>query len=113
MFGAEAATQAAERPGGSLGDDLQANDTLRKIYLRRLERLLGLRQQHYHDLNEKGLRLLDHSIFAAYCDCREVGAGDEGRQALRQASIFTGSLSGWQGSAGGQSCVGTESPPEV
>jgi hypothetical protein len=113
MFAADAATQAAERPGGSLGDTLQPYDTLRNIYLRRLERLLGLRQQHYHDLNEKGLRLLDHSIFAAYCDCREVGAGDEGRHALRQASIFTGSLSRWQGSASGQSCVGTESPPEA
>ena len=40
---------------------------LRDGYLSRLRRLLRLRRDHFDELNDQGLRLLDRSIFAAYC----------------------------------------------
>jgi hypothetical protein len=55
---------------------------LRHVYLRRLERLVRLRRVHEEELNERGIRLLDHAIFAAYCDCRAVGAEREARDLL-------------------------------
>lgn len=58
--------------------------SLRVIYLERLERLLDLRRQHEQELNQQGLRLLDHSVFAAYCDCRDVGGEEEAQAILRQ-----------------------------
>ncbi len=64
-----------------------SRDVLQGIYLQRLERLLRLRQEHEQDLNRHGLRLLDHSIFAAYCDCRQVGVGQAAREHLREAKF--------------------------
>jgi len=63
---------------------------LRSVYLERLQRLLRLRGQHERDLNAQGLRLLNRSIFTAYCDCREVGAGEEARRILRRAKFALG-----------------------
>ncbi len=60
---------------------------LQGVYLQRLQRLLRLRHQHEQHLNRHGLRLLDRSIFAAYCDCRHVGAEEEGRELLREAKF--------------------------
>ena len=59
--------------------------SLRGTYLKRLERIVRLRQRHHEELNPEGLRLLDHSIFAAFCDCRDAGAGHEARQVLQDA----------------------------
>ena len=50
-------------------------EQLREGYLSRLRRLLRLRRDHFEELNEQGLKLLDRSIFAAYCDCIDIGQG--------------------------------------
>jgi len=60
---------------------------LRSVYLQRLQRLLRLRRQHEPELNSQGIRLLDRSLFAAYCACRDVGAEEEARAILRTANI--------------------------
>ena len=54
----------------------------RSVYLQRLERLQRLRLQHESELNPRGIRLLDRSVFAAYCACRDIGAEQEARQIL-------------------------------
>jgi len=59
---------------------------LRRIYLERLERVLTLRMRHDDELNPQGIRLLDHAVFAAYCDCRDLGIETEARQLVRSAS---------------------------
>jgi hypothetical protein len=64
-----------------------SGEALRALQLRRLERLLRLRRQHEHDLNRQGLRLIDRAVFAAYCDCRDAGAGDDARHVLREAAL--------------------------
>jgi hypothetical protein len=58
----------------------------RSVYLQRLERLQRLRLQHESALNQRGIRLLDRSAFAAYCACRDIGAEQEARQILRAAA---------------------------
>lgn len=57
---------------------------LQEAYLQRLRRLLRLCRDHQSQLNEVGVRLLDRSIFAAYCDCLDVGAGFPAQHLLRE-----------------------------
>jgi hypothetical protein len=68
-------------------------DQLRDGYLSRLRRLLRLRRDHFEELNEQGLRLLDRSIFAAYCDCLDIGQGAAAKSVLKDVRL-TLSLSG-------------------
>src|SRR6185295_19610551 len=68
-------------------------DQLRDGYLSRLRRLLRLRRDHFDELNEQGLRLLDRSIFAAYCDCLDIGQGAAAKSVLKDVRL-TLSLSG-------------------
>jgi hypothetical protein len=62
-------------------------DQLRDGYLQRLRRLLRLRRDHFDELNEQGLRLLDRSIFAAYCDCIDIGQGDAAKSVLKDVRL--------------------------
>lgn len=87
-------TQASR--GKQPGKDLQAAieeiahakpDQLRDGYLSRLRRLLRLRRDHFDELNEQGLRLLDRSIFAAYCDCLDIGQGEAAKGILKDVRL--------------------------
>lgn len=60
---------------------------LREGYLTRLRRLLRLRRDHFDELNDQGLRLLDRSIFAAYCDCLDIGEGEAARAVLQDVRL--------------------------
>jgi len=62
-------------------------EQVKNVYVGRLERLLRLRSEHKEELNGQGLRLLDRSIFAAYCACRENGSEDRARIILREANV--------------------------
>jgi hypothetical protein len=62
-------------------------DQLRDGYLSRLRRLLRLRRDHFDELNDQGLRLLDRSIFSAYCDCLDIGQGDAARTILKDVRL--------------------------
>jgi hypothetical protein len=61
-------------------DDLAA---LQQDRLALLRRLVRLRKEFEDVLNDRGLRLLDHCLFSAYSDCRELGVGFIARAALR------------------------------
>lgn len=60
---------------------------LRDSYLSRLRRLLRLRQDHFDELNDQGLRLLDRSIFFAYTDCIDIGQGERAREVLKDVRL--------------------------
>lgn len=62
-------------------------EQLRDGYLQRLRRLLRLRRDHFDELNEAGLRLLDRSIFSAYCDCLDIGQGEAARAVLKDVRL--------------------------
>jgi hypothetical protein len=64
-----------------------ATGQLREGYLARLRRLLRLRRDHFEELNDQGLRLLDRSIFAAYCDCLDIGEGEAARAVLKDVRL--------------------------
>ncbi len=51
----------------------QQYSDLREYFLARLERILQLRRDRSHKLNQEGLRLLDRSIFSTYIDCIDQG----------------------------------------
>lgn len=63
--------------------------SLQLFFLRRLGRLLQLRQQQAGQLNREGLHLLDRAIFATYCDCVDMGVG-EGAQRIVQRLTVSG-----------------------
>ncbi len=58
-------------------------------YLSRLRRLLRLRRDHFSDLNEQGLRLLDRSIFASYCDLLDIDQRDAAIAILKNVRLTT------------------------
>lgn len=60
---------------------------LQGIFLRRLRRLLQLRRDHEGQLNIEGIRLLDRSIYATYCDCISVGAPEAAQEVLRRFPV--------------------------
>jgi hypothetical protein len=60
---------------------------MRGVYLRRLQRLLQLRKNHEGQLNFDGIRLLDKSIYATYCDCISVGALEAAQEVLRRCTV--------------------------
>ena len=62
-------------------------EQLRDGYLNRLRRLLRLRRDHFDELNEQGLRLLDRSIFASYCDCIDIGQGEAARSVMKNVRL--------------------------
>ena len=62
-------------------------ESLKSVYVARIERLLRLRREHEAELNSQGIRLLDRAIFAAFCACREAGVEDKAKLILREANV--------------------------
>jgi hypothetical protein len=88
MANARSTRQNRATKDGALSGVARAKpEQLRDGYLTRLRRLLRLRRDHLEDLNEQGLRLLDRSIFAAYCDCIDIGEGDAARSVLKDVRL--------------------------
>jgi hypothetical protein len=54
-------------------------------FLQRLRRLLTLREEQNAELNEDGLRLIDRTIYATYCDAVDVGVAKEAQRLLHRA----------------------------
>ena len=52
-------------------------------FLRRLNRLLRLREQQRDQLKPEGLRLLDRAIFATYRDCAAAGVSAEAQKVVQ------------------------------
>lgn len=57
---------------------------LQLYFLRRLLRLVRMRQEQAGRLNAEGLRLLDRAIFSSYCDCLDQGVGSVAQSILHQ-----------------------------
>jgi hypothetical protein len=63
--------------------------SLQLHFLRRLNRLLRLRQQQREQLKPEGLRLLDRAIFATYRDCATAGVSAEAQRVVQSAGSRT------------------------
>jgi len=55
---------------------------LQRLCLRRLNRLLRLRQEQSGEINGEGLRLIDRAIYSTYCDTIGLGVGAEAQKLL-------------------------------
>ncbi len=55
-------------------------------FLQRLSRLLKLRSEQRGQLNDDGLRLIDRTIYATYCDAVEVGVTEEAQRLLHRSA---------------------------
>jgi hypothetical protein len=80
---------AVEQQGALFADneeglalDLATTDRLADLFTRRLRRLVSIRREHSGRMNGQGLRLLDRTIYATYCDCLDLGIGAEGLRLL-------------------------------
>jgi hypothetical protein len=58
---------------------------LQTYFLRRLNRLLGLRAEQSGQLNEDGLRLIDRAIYSTYCDAVDLGVTAEAQDLLHRS----------------------------
>jgi len=63
--------------------------SLQLYFLRRLNRLLRLRQQQRAQLKPGPLRLLDRAIFATYRDCAAAGLSAEAQKVLQSIGSHT------------------------
>ena len=55
-------------------------------FLQRLNRLLKLRSEQSGQLNEDGLRLMDRTIYATYCDAVDIGVTEEAQRLLHRSA---------------------------
>jgi hypothetical protein len=56
-------------------------------FLRRLNRLLRLRQDQGGELNGDGVRLIDRAIYSTYCDAADAGVVEEAQKLLRRLPV--------------------------
>jgi hypothetical protein len=63
--------------------------SLQLHFLRRLNRMLRLREQQRAQLKPEGLRLLDRAIFAAYRDCSAAGVSTEAQEVVQSVGSST------------------------
>ena len=62
---------------------------LQRFYLQRLRRLVATRQEHGINLTSGSseLRLLDRAVYSTFCDCLDLGSGEDARAVLRGEQI--------------------------
>ncbi len=66
----------------------EASYSLLQLYfLRRLQRLLRLRQEQGPQLNGDGVRLIDRAIYSTYCDAVEAGVTNEAQKLLHRFPV--------------------------
>ena len=70
------------------GEGLSA-DYLQRFFLARLRQLVALRREQQPRLEDGGpeLRLLDKAVYSTFCDCLDLGVGDEARAALKNEEV--------------------------
>ncbi len=58
---------------------------LQRFFLKRLNRLVAVRRERapFLDAGDFDLHLLDKAVYSTFCDCLDLGVGDEARSVLR------------------------------
>ena len=54
-----------------------------RMLMRRLKRLVTIRDKCSELLNTEGARLLNKAIYSTYCDCLNMGLGEEARSIIK------------------------------
>lgn len=81
----------SENSSSRSGQDGPAPRYLQQFFLDRLQHLVALRREHGPRLKsgDSDLRLLDKAVYSTFCDCLDLGAGDEARAAVRLEQMGT------------------------
>jgi hypothetical protein len=87
MKGIEESEGGIDEMAAPITENEASYSPLQLHFLRRLNRLLRLRQEQRSELNSDGLRLIDRAIYATYCDACDVGVTDEAQQLLRRLPV--------------------------
>jgi hypothetical protein len=71
--------------GSRSGRKGSAPKYLQRFFLQRLDHVVSVRREHAASLEvaEFDLRLLDKAVYSTYCDCLDLGIGDDARAILR------------------------------
>ena len=70
-----------------LREEESTYSALQLHFLRRLNRLLRLRYEQGTQLNAEGVRLLDWAIYSTYCDCVDLGMGQNAQKLLHRYPV--------------------------
>jgi len=67
----------------------EPSPALRRFFLSRLRDMVALRSEHARRLpdGDPNLRLLDKAIYSIYCDCLDLGVGEDARAILRHEEV--------------------------
>ncbi len=87
MKGIEESKGGMDEMVSPLTENEASYSPLQLHFLRRLNRLLRLRQEQGPELNGDGVRLKDMAIYATYCDASDVGAAEEAQKLLRRLPV--------------------------
>jgi len=87
MKGTEEPKGGMEEMAPPVTENEASYSPLQLHFLRRLNRLLRLRQEQRAELNSEGLRLIDRAIYATYCDASDVGVAEEAQRLLRRLPV--------------------------
>ncbi len=60
---------------------------LQLYFLRRMHRMLRLRNEQGAQLNDDGVYLIDRAIYSTYCDAVEMGVMDEAQKLLQRHAM--------------------------
>jgi hypothetical protein len=87
MEGIEESKGGMDEVAAPVTENEASYSPLQLHFLRRLNRLLRLRQEQRAELNSEGLRLIDRAIYATYCDACDVGVAEEAQRLLRRLPV--------------------------
>jgi len=87
MKGIEESEGGMDEMAAPVTENEASYSPLQLHFLRRLNRLLRLRQEQRAELNSDGLRLIDRSIYATYCDACDIGVAEEAQKLLRRLPV--------------------------
>lgn len=77
------------KDGSRSGSKMNSVKYQRRFFLARLRRLVAARHQHgsLEDAGSPNLRLLDKAVYSTFCDCLDLGVGEEARTILRHEHL--------------------------
>lgn len=87
MKGIEQSQGGMDEMVSPLTENETSYSPLQLHFLRRLNRLLRLRQEQGQELNGEGVRLIDRAIYSTYCDASDVGVAEEAQRLLRRLPV--------------------------
>lgn len=87
MRGIEKSQGGMEEMVSPVTENEASYSPLQLHFLRRLNRLLRLRQDQGSELNGEGVRLIDRAIYSTYCDASDVGVAEEAQKLLRRLPV--------------------------